>query len=176
MPPSRPSVPARLRWALAVLDPQPDEQLLEVGCGPGVLASLICARLGTGRLLTLDRSAVAVRRTRERNAEQLAAGRLGVQQADLADAELPAASLDQALAVDVNVFWVRDPGPELGVLLRALRPGGRLHLLYGTGPTPAARITGTVADQLVRHGFVEVEPRESPAGCGVSARTPPTRP
>jgi len=174
--PSRPPAePARLRWALEVLDPGPDEQLLEVGGGPGMSASLICSRLRTGTLLALDRSPVAVRRARDRNADHLAAGRLRVQHGDLADADLPAAGFDQALAVDVNLFWVRDPGPELDVLARALRPGGRLHLLYGRGPTPADRITRTVADQLTGHGFVEVELRDGPDGCGVSARVQPIR-
>ncbi|GAA1428292.1 hypothetical protein GCM10009616_07540 [Microlunatus lacustris] len=173
MPPSRPPVaPARLRWALEVLDPRPDEQLLEVGAGPGVLAALICSRLTTGRLLALDRSPVAVRRTRERNPEHLAARRLVVQQADLVDADLPADGFDQALAVDVNLFWARDPGPELDLLIRALRPGGRLHLLYGRGPTPAHRITATVADRLAGLGL-EVETRDAPDGCGVSAGTQP---
>ena len=170
-----PAVPRRLRWALEVLDPGPDEQLMEVGGGPGVSAALICARLVGGRLLALDRAAAAVRRTAERAAEHLAAGRLAVQQGELATAPLPPAAVDQVLAVDVNLFWVRDPRPELHVLRRVLRPGGRLHVLYGPGPTPAARITAAVAGRLAGAGLVDVVVHDGPDGCGVSARAQPAR-
>lgn len=170
-----PAVLGRLRWALEVLDPGPDEQLLEVGSGPGVAAALICDRLVGGRLLALDRSATAVRRTAERGSEHLAAGRLAVQQGELATAPLPPAAFDQVLAVDVNLFWARDPRPELDVLRRVLRPDGRLHVLYGPGPTPAGRITAVVADRLAVAGLVDVVVHDGPDGCGVSARAQPTR-
>ena len=170
-----PAVPGRLRWALEVLEPGADEQLMEVGGGPGVSAALICARLVGVRLLALDRSAAAARTTAERAAEHLAAGRLAVQQGELATAPLPPAAFDQVLAVDVNLFWVRDPRPELHVLRRVLRPGGRLHVLYGPGPTPAARITAAVAGLLAGAGLVDVVVHDGPDGCGVSARAQPAR-
>lgn len=176
MPPGRPPAgPARLRWALEVLDPRPDERLLEVGGGTGVAAALLCPLLDRGHLLVLDRSAVAVRRNRERNAAHLAAGRLAVQETDLAAAELPAGAFDQAFAVDVNLFWVRDPRPDLAVLHRALRPGGRIHLLWGTGPGAVERTTTAAAAGLAGSGFTDVVVLAGPAGRGVSARAQPIR-
>ena len=164
------TVPDRVRWAVDVLDPQPADALLEVGCGPGAAAELVCARLGTGRLLAVDRSPVAVRRTAERCAGHVVAGRLEVRQAELADLELPAGGLDAAFSIDVNVFWVRDPAPELAVLRRALRPGGGLHVLFGaSGPTAAERVLGPVADALRRAGFRDLVVRDEPHGLGVSA-------
>ncbi len=68
---------------------------------------------------------------------------------------------------------MRDPAPELAVLHRALRPGGRLHLLYGRGPTGPARITATLAARLAGHGFLDVVVRDGADGCSVSARVPP---
>ena len=29
------TIPARIRWAVDILDPQPADQVLEIGCGPG---------------------------------------------------------------------------------------------------------------------------------------------
>jgi trans-aconitate methyltransferase len=40
---------------------RPGERLLEIGCGSGVAAALVCARLDDGRLLAIDRSPVQLR-------------------------------------------------------------------------------------------------------------------
>lgn len=163
-------VPARVRWAVEVLDPRPDERLLEVGCGPGVAADLVCRRLGGGHLVAVDRSAVAVERTARRCAEHLAAGRLTVVRGPLAGLVLPDGGLDAAFAVDVNVFWTGPAERELAVLRAALRPGGRLHLLWGAGPTGAERVTSALAAALPAHAFADVVVLHDAAGTGVSAR------
>ena len=165
-------VPDRVRWAVDLLDPGPAESVLEVGGGPGVSAALICARLTSGRLLAVDRSAMAVRRTVQRNAEHLAAGRLAVEQADLHALTVPG-TFDAALTLDVNLFWTRDAGRELAVLHQALRPGGRLLVLYGaTGPTSGTRVTDTVSTALAGHGFTDVEVVSGGGGFGVRGRRP----
>ena len=168
------AVPDRVRWAVEVLDPRPGDRVLEIGCGPGVAAQLVCERLADGgTLLALDRSAVAVRRTGERNAAHVAAGRLEVRRATLADAGLPPEGLDAAFAVDVNVFWTTPATAELAVLAAALRPGGALHLLWGAGgPQSVDRVTSTVAAGLEAAGFAGVTPRRSERGFGVSAVRP----
>lgn len=156
-------VPDRVRFAVSVVDPAPSSRVLEIGCGPGAAASLVCPRLGGGgRMLAVDRSAVAVRRTGERNAVHVAAGVLEVRESSLAGLVLPDASVDVAFTVNVNLFWTRDPGPELAVLRAALAPGGRVHVLYEGAPPTAVR------DGLERHGW-SVRPVSGPGGAGVTA-------
>ncbi|ANY06471.1 class I SAM-dependent methyltransferase [Pseudonocardia sp. HH130630-07] len=156
-------VPARVRFAAGLVVTSPADRVLEVGCGPGAAAELICPRLRTGSLLAVDRSAVAVRRTTERNAGHVRAGVLRVRRSALADLVLPGGSLDVAFTVNVNLFWTGDPGPELAVLRAALAPGGVLHVLY-EGPPPAAVTAG-----LQRHGWT-VAPVSGTGGAGVTAR------
>jgi SAM-dependent methyltransferase len=165
-------VPERLRWAVEVLDPQPHEELLEIGCGGGVAADLVCQRLATGRLHAVDRSSVAVERASRRGAKHLAAGRLVLHLTALADLPLAPGSIDAAFAVDVNAFWVGDARAELAALARVLRPGGRLHLLWGRGPADPQRVLDRVSARLTALRFEQVVPRRSPAGTGVSARAP----
>ncbi len=163
-------VPARIAWAVDLIDPGPTERLLEVGCGPGVAASLICERLTTGHMLAVDRSPVAVRRAAARNAGHVAAGRLRVLQATL-DALPPSRSFDAAFTVNVNVFWTHPAGPELATLAGAVRTGGRVLVLYGSsGPTGADRVTGPVCAAMTAAGLAEVRPVSGGPGFGVTGR------
>lgn len=160
------NIPERISWAVDLVDPGPGERLVEIG--PGVAAGLVCARLETGRLLAVDRSAVAVGRAAKRNAEHVAAGRLELRESELADLELPESSVDKVFSVNVNVFWTRSPERELAVLHAALRPGGTLFVLYGAaGPTGTDRVTPAVSDALRAGGFTDVEAVESERGTGV---------
>ena len=163
-------MPARGRGAVELLAPAPDERLLEIGCGPGAAAELVCARLDRGHLLAVDRSPVAVARTERRCAPHVAGGRLTVLPCALADLVVPDGHLDAAFAVDVNLFWTGPAVRELDLLRAALRPGGRLLLLWGTGPTAADRVTSTVAAALTGSGFDDVAVVRSTAATGVLAR------
>ncbi len=124
------------------------------------------------RLLVIDRSALAIERTRKRNAEHLDTGRLEVRTAALAELEVPAGGLDAAFAINVNLFWTRSPTLELTILQSALRPGGALHICFGAGgPQSEDRVTGPIARTLAEHGFADVHVRHEQAGIAVSART-----
>ncbi len=167
-----PVVPDRVRWAVDHLDPAADARLLEVGCGPGAAAELLCSRLPHGRLLAVDRSSTAVRSTVARNAAHVEAGRLEVVQSPLADLERPAGSVCDAFAVDVNVFWLGPAARELEVLLGLVRPGGWLHLVYGTGPSAADRVVDGVTRALHGAGVVHVEVSRGRPALAVCGRRP----
>lgn len=157
-------VPARVRWAVDLLDPAPDAHVLEVGCGPGASVALIAERLTTGRVTAIDRSPVAVERARRRAAPH--ADRAVVLHADLtelarAPAALPGAPFDAALAVDVNLFWTTSAGAELRLLRDLLRPGAPLHLVHGdpgatAPPTAPARILDRLLPALTAAGAAPV--------------------
>jgi SAM-dependent methyltransferase len=164
------TVPPRIAWALSVVAPAPDDRVVELGCGPGVAAALVCERLTTGHMVAVDRSATAVARTRARNAAHVDAGRLTVVQSEVDTLDLPPASATKVFAVNVNLFWTRVPAWELAVLRTILEPGGELFVLYGTGPTGEDRVTPAVSEALRAAGFAEVAALSSPDGTGVRAK------
>ncbi len=129
------AIPERIAKAIEHLAPQPGERLLEIGCGRGAAASLVCEHIGDGRLVAIDRSSTAVAATRKACDMHIAAGRLEVFEASLAELALPPHSIDRAFAINVNLFWLK-PEVELGVLREALVPGGALRL-YFEAPSPA---------------------------------------
>jgi SAM-dependent methyltransferase len=146
----------RLVRAVELLDPSPGERILEVGCGPGVAAALVCERLGEeGRLTAIDRSGTAVARAARRNAAALAAGVLDLREVELADfVTTDGERFDAVLAVNVNVFWTGPANAELDVMVRALRPGGRVVLAYETpGGALPERHREAIERGLRAHGF-----------------------
>jgi SAM-dependent methyltransferase len=155
-------VPERIRLAVHQLDPQPGEQILEFGCGPGVAAALVADRLDGGHLVAIDRSGTAIERATARNAERL--DRISFVRTELAGFE-PDRLFDKAFCVNVNVFWTRSADPELDVLTRCLRPGGQLFVCYESpGGRPSERVLLRVTENLGRHGFT-VSVRSRPLLC-----------
>jgi SAM-dependent methyltransferase len=108
-------VPAPLSPRLAAivdaLPLRPDSRVLEVGCGPGAAARAVAARLTSGHILAIDRSAAAVAQARAAAADLIATGRMRVQHVAvehlaLADGEQP---YDIVFAVRVGALDGRHP-------------------------------------------------------------------
>lgn len=118
----------RLVWAVSTLDVQPDDRLLEAGCGHGVAVSLVCERLRGGSILAVDRSAKMIAAARARNASFEAAGLAAFQQASLHEAELDDRKFDKVFAIHLPVLLRGDPVRELRVIAEHLAPGGALYL------------------------------------------------
>lgn len=113
------------RAVLGALDLGPDDRLLEIGCGGGVL---LREALTTGCTAAgIDHSREMVRLARETNAEAIAAGRLEVIQADAARLPFEDDAFTRVAMVVVFLF-LPDPGAVLQECCRVLRPGGRLAL------------------------------------------------
>jgi cyclopropane fatty-acyl-phospholipid synthase-like methyltransferase len=119
----------RLRKVVEELDVRPDDRVLEIGCGHGVAASLICERLEGGRLVAIDRSAKMIAAAVRRNEEHVAAGRAEFLIAALEDVDLGARRFDKVLAVRVGLFH-RDPARAHALAERWLAPGGGVVAVF----------------------------------------------
>lgn len=149
-------IPARIRWAVDLVDVRPDDKVLEIGCGPGAAAELICSRLepGQGRLFAIDRSESGVDRTKRRNADAIKDKRLTVRQIDLATLRVPVKRLTKVFAFNVNLFWVRECVDEVALLHDRLRPGGVVGLFYDAGRAEQVpEIIARAAASLEQGGF-----------------------
>ncbi|WP_211258783.1 SAM-dependent methyltransferase [Spirillospora albida] len=122
---------ARLAAIVDALPLAPGLRVLEIGCGPGAAARAVAARLGSGHILAIDRSATAVAQAAAASAAEIAAGRMSVRRAAiedfaLADGEAP---FDLVFAVRVGALDGRHPEAGRRALPRiaaALAPGGRV--------------------------------------------------
>jgi cyclopropane fatty-acyl-phospholipid synthase-like methyltransferase len=72
------SLSPRLAAIVNALPLQPHSRVLEIGCGPGSAARAIAARLTTGHVLAIDRSATAIAQAEAASVEEVASGRMTV--------------------------------------------------------------------------------------------------
>jgi len=111
-------------WAVAHLDLQPQDCVLEVGCGPGVALGEIAERAVRGRVAGLDPSAVMLQQARRRNAVARQQGRMTLQQGTVAALPYADHTFDKVLSVNNIMLWP-DIDQGLHEIRRVLKPGGR---------------------------------------------------
>ena len=147
-------VPARIRVAVDVVDPDPDARVLEIGCGPGVAMALICRRLAGGHITGLDRSATAIARAERRLSRYLDDGLADLQHRDLAGFHGDGRPFDIVFAVDVNVFWTGSAEPETTRLRDLVAEDGLVRLFYEAPVgTDLHRVIHPTTAALERAGF-----------------------
>jgi ubiquinone/menaquinone biosynthesis C-methylase UbiE len=122
-------VSERLRSIVASLEIQPNDRVLEIGCGHGVAATLVCERLDGGFLTAVDRSAKMIEAASRRNAEHVAAGRAEFLVAALEDLDLGERRFDKVFAVRVGLFH-RDPERARSLVKPWLAPGGEVRAFF----------------------------------------------
>jgi SAM-dependent methyltransferase len=150
----------RLAWAVEALDVKQSDRVLEVGCGHGVAASLVCERLDGGRLTAIDRSAKMIEMASHRNAEHIASGKAVFETVSLERADFGAARFDKVFGAHVAALWRSDEAPD--VVRRHLAPGGALYVIdQAPGwreASDARAYAGRVAGALSARGFTVHEP------------------
>jgi ubiquinone/menaquinone biosynthesis C-methylase UbiE len=122
-------VTERLRAIVDQLDIQPDDRVLEIGCGHGVAATFVCERLDGGRLTAVDRSQKMIDAAARRNAAYVEAGKAEFVVAKLEDLDLGDRRFDKIFAVRVGVFH-REPDRAQAIAERWLAPGGEVSAFF----------------------------------------------
>jgi ubiquinone/menaquinone biosynthesis C-methylase UbiE len=119
----------RFIWAAEILDLHPSDQVLEIGCGAGILVEQIANKLDTGSITAIDRSESMIKMASKRNAKFLSRGKVKLVASELSKAVLEKSRFDKILAFNVNVFQ-KDPDKELTLIRQSLKPNGQLYLFY----------------------------------------------
>jgi len=101
-------VSERLEAVVDQLALRPSDRVLEIGCGHGVAATLVCERLEGGRLTAVDRSTKMIQAAARRNAAYVDAGKAEFLVARLEDLDLGDRRFDVIFAVRVGLFH-REP-------------------------------------------------------------------
>ena len=133
-------VPALGAAALELLDPQPGEAILDVGCGDGTLTQQILERGAT--VVGIDNSLSMIGAARARGLD-----------ARLMDAaQLRFAEAFDAVFSNATLHWVLDKERAARAIWFALKPGGRFAGEMG-GEDNLASLRRALDDELVAHGY-----------------------
>jgi cyclopropane fatty-acyl-phospholipid synthase-like methyltransferase len=122
-------VSERLREIVEAMRVQPDDEILEIGCGHGVAATFICQKLRGGRLLAIDRSKKMIDAAVRRNKKYLEAGKADFRLADVMKFDPGSQRFDKILAVRVGLLH-RDEDKARRHLEKWLKPKGKILLVY----------------------------------------------
>lgn len=126
--------------ALDLLDPQPGEHILDVGCGEGTLTNKIFERGAS--VLGVDNSP-----------DMIAAARAAGIEAVLMDAaDMPFAGEFDAAFSNATLHWVLEKERAAHAIFRALKPGGRFAGEMG-GEGNLAKLREALDEELIIRGY-----------------------
>ncbi|MBQ9198041.1 MAG: class I SAM-dependent methyltransferase [Clostridia bacterium] len=110
-------------WGLSHLPALAPKTVADLGCGAGRNAGELLKKYPQAHVTALDYSPLSVENAAAYNQKMISAGRCTVQQGDVSNLTLPAASFDLATAFETVYFW---PGLEkcFAQVAKVLNPGG----------------------------------------------------
>lgn len=163
--------------AVAATGLRPGQSAADLGFGGGVGLRALLDRVGPdGHVRGVDLSDTMLAMARRRFGQDVAAGRLVIDQGDLTDLPLPDDSLDAVITVN-TVYFVAELERALAEIARVLRPTGVAVIGVGDPEAMAAmpvtahgftlRPIDVLAGQLQAAGFRE--PRDHRVGSGERA-------
>ena len=170
------------RAAVGELDPEPDDDVLAVGCGPGVGIQELVARLERGCVAGIDPSATMVEQARRRNRGAVGTGQVVLVEAAADAIPFPDGAFRGVVAVNSMQLW-RPLEGSLREVARVLAPGGALvtvtHVWAIEKHAPLdewlARTTSLLGSAGLGHVRHRRGPFRSGAGLVLSAHKPRSR-
>ena len=155
-------------WAIAFMDIQPTDHVLDIGCGSGMAVKLISRIAIKGFVAGLDYSEEMVQQALRRNVIAVRAGRVTIEHGSVSSLPYDDASFDKVCTIEAFYFWP-DPIGNLKEVRRVLKPGGRIIIaMEGSKEVPNWQKSAALA---ARMGFplysgVETEEMLTAAGFG----------
>jgi ubiquinone/menaquinone biosynthesis C-methylase UbiE len=125
---SMPSYQAMFRTLIELMEPQPGEAFLDVGCGSGALDRLLAKRLGSANTIAaIDMNPYWLREAEALAAEEGLSDAIRFQQGNAEALPFPDAALDCVFSV--TVIEECDADRAIDEMVRVAKPGGRIGIV-----------------------------------------------
>lgn len=159
-------IPERFIRAAEFIDPRPADNILEVGCGNGLLITVLAEKLTKGTIVGCDKSPSAIRNAKKRNQKLIDDGKLDLKQCDCSKLDYPEKSFDLIVAFNVNVFL--KGSDALSLLHRLLKKNGKLFVFYQfpyeitiDAATPIVNVLRSAEFKVIRKKLLKSLPTKS---------------
>jgi ubiquinone/menaquinone biosynthesis C-methylase UbiE len=150
----------RNAFAVSALAPQPGDQVLEIGFGPGVTIAQLAELVGDGFVAGVDNSSVMVEQARRRNTGAIGEGRVDLRFGSVELLPFADGAFDRALAVNSQHHWP-NPTANLREVRRVLKPGGVIVIaeqpVWAEPDADDCQFAGDLASSLAAAGFEQIE-------------------
>ncbi len=170
----------RNRWTVDLLDIQPTDHVLELGCGPGLALQSCLSHATEGLVVGLDHSETMLAQAAARNRHAIKDKRLELRLGSLRELSGSADQYDKIYSVNV-VQFLEDLQAVFSVFHHHLKPGGMVATTYmPRGQNPSKAKAWQMADEVTRHmvrtGFTQIRTEELalkpiPAICVLGTRS-----
>ncbi len=154
-------------WAAEKLEVQPADILLEIGCGPGVTASLVVEKLDTGELHLLDRSEKSVHKALKKTEAYIKKGTVKPIVGAFGKADLPSSHYDKVYCFNVRLLMEDNP-KELSLVKELIGTNGLFYLFFQPPYHLPDTMTGQAKKNLEKNGFEVVNSEVKPMSPGPS--------
>ena len=151
-------------WGFSHLPDLAPEKAVDLGCGAGRNVGELLKKYPEAHVTGIDYSDLSVEKAAEYNRDSAAAGRCCIQQGDVSELSLPAASFDLATAFETVYFW---PGLEkcFAPVAKVLKPGGLFMICNESDGTDATSLKfEKIIDGMKNHTVEEIEAALKAAG------------
>jgi SAM-dependent methyltransferase len=144
---------AMTEWGLRKIVIPKDAAILDIGCGGGGTIRKLLALAPEAKVVGLDYSSASVAVSRAVNADEIAAGRVQIEQGSVAALPFSDNTFDIVTAVETHYYWPDLPG-NVREVLRVLKPGGRFVLIAETYRGGPLRLLYSLIMSLLRAAFL----------------------
>lgn len=156
----------RNAWTVELLNIQPGDRVLEIGCGPGLALEMCAARVGDGRVVGLDHSQTMIDQALARNARFIEAGCVELILGGLDDLHKLNGPFDKVLSANVAQFFP-DRTQAYRAIFDVMAPGGMIATTYqprhkNAQASDAVRFADDVREQMIAAGFCDIRAEELP--------------
>jgi ubiquinone/menaquinone biosynthesis C-methylase UbiE len=115
------------RWAIELMDIQPDNFVLDIGCGGGMAIREIAKIATAGFVAGVDYSEIMVQQALRYNAAAVGTGHVAIKSGNISELPFEGESFDKACAIESFNYW-SDPVAGLREVHRVLKPQGRVAI------------------------------------------------
>lgn len=163
---ARPSNRERNRWTVALLAPESGDEILELGCGPGVALAECARHLVTGVVTGVDHSPLMLAQAASRNHKAIRDGRVVLHSGGIDVLTAYESCYDKLFSVNVIQF-LGDQEDFFRACRTTLRTGGLLATTYmprgrGADRDAALGMARCVKAAMARAGFEAIRSEKLP--------------